>query len=95
MTWLLKIEFETKKAMEKFLDATEFDAFINPSLHGVIDVEYEENRRKLSLALDIWCENSKIKTRVQYYCSDCGSFVSKETMNCKTCTEKNYLSSSS
>ena len=40
---------------------------------------------------------SRIKTRVQYYCADCGSFVSKETMNCKTCTEKNdpYLSSNS
>ena len=42
MTWLLKMEFETKKDLEKFLDATEFDAFINPNLHGVIDVEYEE-----------------------------------------------------
>ena len=51
MTWLLKIEFETKKAMEKFLEGLQpFGNVnkmwklpdINPSLHGVIDVEYEE-----------------------------------------------------
>jgi hypothetical protein len=36
------MEFESKKAMNAFLDATEFDAFINPDAAGVIDVEYEE-----------------------------------------------------
>ena len=49
------------------------------------------------LAMDGWMENRKIKTRVQYYCADCGSFVSKDTLTCKTCEEKNdtYLSSNS
>jgi len=35
--------------------------------------------------LQIWAEKHKIKTRIQYYCGVCGSFVSKDTLNCKAC----------
>ena len=37
MTWLLRMEFESKKSMFKFLDETEPIIFSD-----VIDIEYEE-----------------------------------------------------
>ena len=105
MTWLLKIEFLTKQSMEMFLEHIENDIEKEYWKERIIDMELEEIkshkymgvRKKLMQPHHANYFQSRIKTRVQYYCADCGSFVSKETMNCKTCTEKNdpYLSSNS
>jgi len=41
--------------------------------------------------LQIWAEKNKIKTRIQYFCGVCGSFVSKDTLQCRVCKEKSDL----
>ena len=42
MTWLLKIKFETKECLDKWVDGTNSIGTGKDTFYGVIDMEFEE-----------------------------------------------------
>jgi rubrerythrin len=72
-----------KKAIERVFDLVEQGKKL------ILDGKKELEKGKGDL--QIWAEKNKIKTRIQYFCGVCGSFVSKDTLQCRVCKEKSDL----